>query len=144
MTTDDIATLRAALAACPAQESEWLVEQSTAYELTQQGRSMVNRWSASVQSAEQLHELSRPQKFALARYIAAASPDRIARLLDALESAQKDAARYRALRAQFEPRGRYSVNLPAIHADMMCRMTFNCPAALDAAVDAAMQGAANE
>ena len=33
------------------------------------------------------------------RYIAAASPDRIARLLDALELAQRDAERYRWLRA---------------------------------------------
>lgn len=63
---------------------------------------------------------------------AACSPDRIARLLDALEAAQKDAARYRWLRAMDITHEWGVVNGDMSEAPVLDE--------LDAAIDSAMAG----
>jgi hypothetical protein len=93
--TDTIIALEKALEAGPTQESEWLSAGSCVYELTMRGRHEVNRWSASVQTASQAHELSVSDCGRLADYIAACSPLAIRTLLDAHASALRDAEELR-------------------------------------------------
>ena len=66
-----------------------------------------------------------------AAYIAACSPDRIARLLDRLEAAERDAARYRKWRSDYT--GGQATDMLIELADAWE------PAQVDAAIDAPMQ-----
>jgi predicted metal-binding transcription factor (methanogenesis marker protein 9) len=73
-----------------------------------------------------------------ARYIAACHPERIARLLDALEQASKDAERYRALREKACQKTAHDIYGNGCHwsIGLYCddsRKSF------DAAIDAAME-----
>ena len=70
------------------------------------------------------------------RYIAAASPDRIARLLDALELAQRDADRYRFLNRDFSVMG---ANIDGNHSWAYRRNFSLRGPTLDAAIDEAMK-----
>ena len=74
----------------------------------------------------------------------ACHPERIARLLDALELAQRNAERYRTLRSQFERGAVVSLHLPAVSDRLNREVTFATPEAFDAAIDAAMAASAPE
>lgn len=147
--TDDIKAIRDALAAGPT-PGPW--EQKEPEEDKQylriRGRRLGGRFKIANVAApkialldSELQSREDAESAANAAYIAACHPERIARLLDALELAQKDAERYRAMR---EPK---CLSWPIAVFDMREPMNKGKPLPyecignrLDAAIDAAMKG----
>ena len=135
--TDDIAAIRAALAAGPT-PGPWLAVDVREMGELQQFGIICERDPLGTKAMDIAAVWKRggPKKSeANARLIAACSPDRIARLLDALEQAQKNAERYRWLRAMDITHEWGVVNGDMSEAPVLEE--------LDAAIDAAMQGDSN-
>ena len=132
----DIEALRQALAAGPTPGKRTIHKNSSTTVCIESGRVVASCGGASsnLPGDEELPE----RQAADALLIAAASPDRIARLLDALELAQRDADRYRFLNHDFSVMG---ANIDGDHSWAYRRNFSLRGPTLDAAIDEAMKDA---